>query len=409
MTLQPIRGTHDLLFDDCRQHRRIIDALNTHATRYGCTEIATPIFESTSLFSRTLGETSDVVSKEMYTFPDRNGDLMTLRPEGTAGIARAFVTHKLHDRTPLKVWYTGPMFRYERPQKGRQRQFHQAGVEFLGVADPWQDVEALALAWDFLQSLALNGTLTLKINSLGDSESRARYRTTLTAYLEQYRADLSSDSQIRLEKNPLRVLDSKAPEDQAIVANAPLLPDSLTDGARAFLEHVKQGLTALGIPFEHDPRLVRGLDYYTHTAFEVVSDGLGAQATVLAGGRYDGLVKQLGGPETPAIGWAAGLERLALLMAPPASLPRPVAVIVFEDRDIPHALHLAHTLRTAGHTADILVGPPGKRLKQAHKRGARYVVLLGPDEIAAGQGVVKDLEDGTQQTLPLSQLQNFLS
>ena len=409
-TLQPVRGTHDLLFDDCRRHRLITERLRAAATACGFQEIATPILEFAELFQRTLGETSDVVSKEMYAFPDRGGEMLTLRPEGTAGVARAFITHNLKDQLPLKFWYAGPMFRYERPQKGRQRQFHQVGVEFLGVASPWADVELLALGWQFLHSLDLAGNITLRLNTLGDAESRVRYRAILVDYLARYEQDLSPDSRARLARNPLRVLDSKAPEDQAIVAAAPRLADALTPEAQAFFATVEEGLTRLGVPYVLDGRLVRGLDYYCHTAFEFVSDGLGAQATVLAGGRYDGLIGQLGGPETHAVGWAAGLERLALLMAPPPAAPRPIAVIAIDDTVLGEAVRLAATLRTPTRVVETLLsGAPGKRLKKAHKAGAHLVLILGPDEVAAGTVTVKDMDVGTQLQMPEDALAAWLN
>lgn len=409
-TLQPIRGTHDLLFEEARRHRLIVNRLHTVAAACGFTEIATPIIEFADLFRRTLGETSDVVSKEMYVFPDRGGEMLTLRPEGTAGVARAFISQNLKDQLPLKFWYAGPMFRYERPQKGRQRQFHQVGVEYLGVASPWADVELLALGWQFLQGLALSGTITLRLNTLGDAESRARYRETLVGYLSHYAADLSPDSQARLVRNPLRVLDSKAAEDQAIVADAPRLAAALTPAAQAFFATVQEGLTRLSVPFVLDDRLVRGLDYYCHTAFEFVSDDLGAQATVLAGGRYDGLIGQLGGPETPAVGWAAGLERLALLMTQDVPLPRPLAVIALDDGALGAATVLAALIRTPARRVETLLsGAPGKRLKKAHKAGARLALILGPDEVAAGTVTVKDMDGGTQTQMPQADLTAWLS
>jgi histidyl-tRNA synthetase len=409
-TLQPIRGTHDLLFEEARRHRLIVNRLHTVAAACGFSEIATPIIEFADLFRRTLGETSDVVSKEMYVFPDRGGEMLTLRPEGTAGVARAFISQNLKDQLPLKFWYAGPMFRYERPQKGRQRQFHQVGVEYLGVASPWADVELLALGWQFLQGLELSGTITLRLNTLGDAESRVRYRETLVGYLSRYAADLSPDSQARLARNPLRVLDSKAPEDQAIVADAPRLAEALTPTAQAFFATVQEGLTRLSVPFVLDDRLVRGLDYYCHTAFEFVSDGLGAQATVLAGGRYDGLIGQLGGPETPAVGWAAGLERLALLMTQDVPVARPLAVIALDDGALGAATVLAALIRTPARRVETLLsGAPGKRLKKAHKAGARLALILGPDEVAAGTVTVKDMDGGTQTQMPQADLTAWLN
>jgi histidyl-tRNA synthetase len=286
-SLQPVRGTHDLLPDDSRRHRWVEETAFASARRYGFGEVSTPIFEFTEVFTRTLGETSDVVTKEMYTFADRSGESITLRPEGTAGVARAFISNGLSQSLPLKLFYRGPMFRHERPQKGRLRQFHQVGVELLGVESPLADVEVIALAWRVLSELGLAAKVRLEINTLGDAESRDAYRATLTAYLSQFRSSLSEDSRNRLDRNPLRVLDSKDEGDRRIVENAPLMTDSLSPAAHAFFEQVTCGLHKLCIPFMVNPRLVRGLDYYCHTAFEFTTTALGAQGTVLAGGRYD--------------------------------------------------------------------------------------------------------------------------
>ncbi|MBF0394553.1 MAG: histidine--tRNA ligase, partial [Alphaproteobacteria bacterium] len=315
MSLQPVRGTHDLLPEEARRHRRVEDTAFEIAERYGYGEIATPIFEFTEVFARTLGETSDVVTKEMYTFTDRGGESITLRPEGTAGVARAFISGGLSQHLPLKFFYRGPMFRYERPQKGRLRQFHQVGVEFLGVSDPLADAEVIGLGAHLLDALGLAGRVQLELNSLGDAESRAAYREALVAYLSRFKDALSKESLDRLERNPLRILDSKDEGDRRVVADAPLLGDHLNEASRAFFDGLKRGLDGLGVAYRVNPRLVRGLDYYCHTAFEFTTDALGAQGTVLAGGRYDGLIGQMGGPATPGIGWAAGVERLGMLLA----------------------------------------------------------------------------------------------
>ena len=272
---QPVRGTRDLLPEDCRRHRHIEGVAVAVSERYGYGEIATPIFEFTQVFARSLGDTSDIVGKEMYTFEDRGGASLTLRPENTAGVVRAFISNGLAQQAPLKLFYRGPMFRYERPQKGRMRQFHQIGVEFLGVADPLADVEVMALGWQILSELGLGERLTLELNSLGDTESREIYRRRLVDYLSDHRDRLSGDSRERLDRNPMRILDSKDEGDQAILADAPLLPDSLTDDSRAFRDAVVDGLQRLDIPFRLQPRLVRGLDYYCHTAFEFTTDLLG--------------------------------------------------------------------------------------------------------------------------------------
>ena len=401
--LQPVRGTHDLLPDEARRHRLVEDTAFAVARRYGYGEIATPIFEFTEVFARTLGETSDVVTKEMYTFQDRSGDSLTLRPEGTAGVARAFISGGLAQALPLKLFYRGPMFRHERPQKGRLRQFHQVGVELLGVDSPLADVEVVAMAWRILAALGLAEAVRLEINTLGDAESRAAYRDTLVAYLSRFAADLSEDSRARLERNPLRVLDSKDEGDKRIVADAPVMTESLTPAARAFFAQVTDGLDALGVPFAVNPRLVRGLDYYCHTAFEFTTTALGSQGTVLAGGRYDGLIGQMGGPATPGIGWAAGVERLSMLVGEAPQGERPVAIVPMGDGLA--GLKVADALRAAGVTVDMgFSGNMKKRLARANKLGARFAVILGEDEAARGAATLKDLDAGTQDEVPLAEL-----
>ena len=402
-SLQPVRGTHDLLPDEAARHRFVERTAFEVAGRYGYGEIVTPIFEFTEVFSRTLGETSDVVTKEMYTFTDRSGDSLTLRPEGTAGVARAFISGGLAQSLPLKLFYRGPMFRHERPQKGRLRQFHQVGLELLGVESPLADVEVVALAWRLLATLGLGDKVQLEINTLGDADSRAAYRDALVAFLTPFKDKLSEDSRARLDKNPLRVLDSKDEGDKAIVAGAPSMADSLTPAAREFFATVTNGLTALGIPFVVNPRLVRGLDYYCHTAFEFTTTALGAQGTVLAGGRYDGLIGQMGGPATPGIGWAAGVERLAMLVEAMPAVDRPIAVIPMGD--VLAGLALAERLRAAGLAADIgFSGNMKKRMARANKVGARLALILGEDEMARGAVTLRDLDSGTQEEVPLASI-----
>jgi histidyl-tRNA synthetase len=408
-SLQPVRGTHDLLPEAARVQRHVVHTLQTVAENYGYQEIATPLFEFTEVFARTLGETSDVVSKEMYSFSDRGGESLTLRPEGTAGVARAVISNKLYDFLPLKYWYTGAMFRYERPQKGRQRQFHQVGVEFLGVSTPLADAETIALGWHFLEQLQLEGNLRLEINSLGDEASRTAYRTALVAYLERYKTSLSADSQERLVRNPLRILDSKDAVDQEIITGAPSLKDSMSDEATAYFAAVQEYLSLINIPVVVNPRLVRGLDYYSHTAFEIISDGLGAQATVLAGGRYDGLIEMMGGKPTAGIGWAAGIERLALLLPPLHPLPRPVAVIAMADAQEQYAFTVVQDLRGQGIMAELITsGNVAKKFKKANKINALYAVLLGEEEQATGRLTVKNLDSGTQQNLSMAECLAFL-
>ncbi|OAN48088.1 histidine--tRNA ligase [Paramagnetospirillum marisnigri] len=406
-SLQPVRGTHDLLPEESRRHRWVEEAAFAAARRYGFGEVMTPIFEFTEVFARTLGETSDVVTKEMYTFADRSGESITLRPEGTAGVARAFISGGLAQSLPLKLFYRGPMFRHERPQKGRLRQFHQVGVELLGVESPLADIEVIALAWRVLSELGLAGKVRLEINTLGDAESREAYRNTLTAYLSQFRLSLSEDSRNRLERNPLRILDSKDEGDKRIVEGAPVMTDSLTPAAREFFQTVTNGLGMLGIPFIINPRLVRGLDYYCHTAFEFTTTSLGAQGTVLAGGRYDELIATMGGPRTPGIGWAAGVERLSMLVDEPPAAVRPVAVIPMGDELA--AMHVAERLRRAGQTVEMgFSGNMKKRMARANKANARFAVILGEEEAQRRAVTIRDLDGGSQEEVPLASLEEHL-
>ncbi|MDA1090290.1 MAG: histidine--tRNA ligase [Proteobacteria bacterium] len=407
--LQPPRGTRDILPEDHRRHRHVTETAFAIAALYGYGEISTPIFEATEVFSRTLGETSDVVTKEMYTFDDRKGRSTTLRPEGTAGVARAFISGLRSEPLPLKLFYRGPMFRYERPQKGRQRQFHQFGVELLGVEDPLGDVETITLGAHILGDLGVMDDVTLQLNTLGDAESREAYRSTLVEYLQDFRADLSEDSQARLENNPLRIFDSKHKGDQAAVAEAPLLSEALNDYSKDFFGRVQEGLKITGISYEINPRLVRGLDYYCHTAFEFVTDQLGAQGAVLAGGRYDGLIKQLGGPETPGTGWAAGVERLSMMIAAPPPPTRLIAVIPVGDETRDNAFSLAQQLRHAGFAIDLgFSGNLKKRLNRANKANACAAIILGEDELAKGVALVRDMETSEETEVKLSSLQEHL-
>ncbi|WP_142850729.1 histidine--tRNA ligase [Telmatospirillum sp. J64-1] len=407
--LQPVRGTHDLLPEETRRHRFVEETARKTAELYGFGEIETPIFEFTEVFSRTLGETSDVVTKEMYTFQDRSGDSLTLRPEGTAGVARAFISGGLAQQVPLKLFYRGPMFRHERPQKGRLRQFHQVGVELLGVESPQADVEVIALGAHILDALGLGDKVTLELNSLGDSESRAAYREALVEYLRGHLDVLSEESRNRLERNPLRVLDSKDENDRKVVADAPLLGDYLNDASRRFFDGLREGLDAVGVAFSVNPRLVRGLDYYCHTAFEFTTTALGSQGTVLAGGRYDGLIGQMGGPQTPGIGWAAGVERLAMLLAAEVPAPRPLAVIPM-GQDVAQALALTQRLRRAGFVADLgYSGNMGKRMKRANKLTARAAIILGEEEWSRNAVTLRDLDSGEQEEVQLDGLEDRLA
>ncbi len=403
--LQPPRGTHDLIGEDQRRHAHVVDTARRVAATYGFDEWSTPIFEDTRVFSRTLGETSDVVTKEMYTFTDRGGDSITLRPEATAGLCRALVTNGLTQSLPQKIFYTGPMFRYERPQKGRYRQFHQIDIEVIGSADPLADAEVIACGWDILTALGVAGDTVLEINTLGDKPSRAAYRDALVAYFTDHQASLSEDSLQRLERNPLRILDSKDEGDRRIIANAPLIAGHLTEAAAAFYASVQNYLRQFCVPFRENPRIVRGLDYYGHTAFEFVTGKLGSQGTVMGGGRYDGLVEEMGGPPTPAVGWAAGIERLAMLLETPPPAPAGIAVVPVGDAAETAALSVLQTLRAAGIRAEMAYrGNLRRRLERANRIGARAAVILGPDDISAGVAQVKDLATGEQEAVALADL-----
>ena len=408
--LQPVRGTRDILPEEMRQLRHVADTARDIAARFGYEEAATPIFEFSDVFKRTLGDTSDIVTKEMYSFTDKGGDEVTLRPEGTAGIARMLISGGLAQNLPLKYFYQGPMFRYERPQKGRYRQFHQIGVELLGVAEPVGDVEIVALGAALLDALGLSDNTTLELNTLGNSASRATYRDRLVAYLEDHRDALSEDSQARLTRNPLRILDSKSKSDREIIAGAPEFSDSLDSESQEFFAAVCDGLAALGIAYSLNSRLVRGLDYYCHTAFEFTTEALGAQGTVLAGGRYDGLVSQMGGAATPGVGWAAGIERLALLADRQIAPVRPVAVIPVTPEMENNALVMAQDLRTNGFTVELAYrGNLSRRMKRANRLNARAAVILGPDEAAKGTATLRDFDSGTQAEVPLDRLADHLA
>lgn len=399
--LQPVRGTHDLLPNDARLHRHIAGVFSALSERYGFAPIATPIFEFTEVFDRTLGETTDVVTKEMYTFDDRGGDSITLRPELTAGVARAFISGGLSQHLPLKFYSDGPMFRYERPQKGRQRQFHQLNVEVLGVSEPQADIEVIALAAHLLEEFGVSQHVTLEINTLGDSESRQVYRNVLVEFLRDHEADLSKESVGRLVRNPLRILDSKDERDRRILDNAPRMLEHLNAESLDFFGHVRDGLDQLDIAYVSNDRLVRGFDYYTHTAFEFTTQALGAQGTVIGGGRYDHLIETMGGPSTPGIGWGGGIERLAMLIESPPEAVRPIFLVPVGELATGEALKLVQDLRRGGLVVELgFRGNVGKRMKQASKANARLAILIGEDEIAGGIVTVRDLDDGSQREVP---------
>ena len=403
--MQNVRGTYDLYGEAKRKAKKVVAVGSQIVEKYGFEEIETPIFEFTEVFSRNLGDTSDIVTKEMYCFQDRGGESLTLRPEGTAGVVRSFISEGMQQNLPVKLYYTGPMFRYERPQKGRQRQFTQFGCELLGVETPQADIEVISMAYEFIENLGLTGNVTVEINSLGDTESRNAYRTKLVAYLKEHYEELSEDSKNRLDKNPLRVLDSKEECDKQVVANAPLYADSLNDASKTFFNAVLKGLDDLGIKYRVNNRLVRGLDYYSHTVFELVTDKLGAQGTVLAGGRYDGLVEQMGGGKVAGIGWACGVERLSMLLEQDTSLPRPIAVIPVGEDTQNEAIKIAYKLRRAGFRVEhSYSGNLKKRMMKANKVNAYLAVIIGSDELAAQKVTLKDLDKGEQKTVALADL-----
>ncbi len=409
-SLQPVRGTHDHLPDDARRYRVVVERARAAAALYGYQEMATPIFEFSEVFKRTLGDTSDVVTKEMYDFEDRGGEQITLRPEATAAIARAFISGGLAQKLPLKFFTSGPMFRYERPQKGRLRQFHQINIELLGVPEPEGDVEIIAAAARVLGELGVREKTVLELNTLGDSQSRTAYRTALIGYLDPYINLLSKDSRERLTRNPLRILDSKNEGDRDILSGAPEISDFLTQDARDFFARVREGLEALGIAYELNLRLVRGLDYYCHTAFEFTTTALGAQGTVIGGGRYDGLIEIMGGPPTPGTGWAGGIERLAELAQLAIDPPRPVAIVPIGDEAGRKAQGIAERLRDAGFTVELgFHGNLKKRMKQANKIAAAAALLIGEDELARNAATLRDLDSGEQSEVPFDQLEAALA
>lgn len=408
---------NDLLPADSSAWQYVEAAVANILRRYGYQEIRFPILESTDLFKRSIGEVTDIVEKEMYTFDDRNGDSLTLRPEGTACCVRACEEHGLLYNQTQRLWYMGPMFRYERPQKGRYRQFHQIGVETFGMDGPDIDAEVLLLSARILRELGAAPFVTLQINSLGDSEARAKYKQALVAYLENHKEKLDSDSQRRLSTNPLRILDSKEASTQALLDNAPVLLDYLDEASRSHFEQLKQLLEAGGISYQVNPRLVRGLDYYGKTAFEWVTDNLGSQSTVCAGGRYDNLVEQLGGKATPAVGFGIGLERLVLLLqaveAIPKDLEKVTDVYIVAVGDVQKdAFQLAEKLRNELPTLRIIQHCGGgnfkNQLKRADKSTAELALILGEDEVAKAVVAVKFLRnEQPQQVISLDEIVNF--
>ncbi len=405
----------DLLPEQTRCWQAVESVARDHFRRAGLQEIRTPLLEVTELFARGIGEATDVVGKEMYTFVDRGDRSCTLRPEGTASVVRAALQHGLLSQGPQRLWYGGPMFRYERPQAGRQRQFYQIGVEYLGVGSPRSDAEVIALAWALLVDLGVQG-LVLEINSLGTLQDRQKYREELVAWLEARSDQLDDDSRKRLYTNPLRILDSKNPAISELLQDAPTLFEALSVESKARFEEVQVDLEALQIPFQLNPRLVRGLDYYGHTAFEITSDQLGAQATVCGGGRYDGLVEQLGGAPTPAFGWAFGMERLMLLLESAASInpngsaarltasTRPDLYVVNRGEQAERvALVIAHQLRAAGLVVELDSSGSAfnKQFKRAGRSRATWALVIGDDEAERGEARLKYLQEATTQANPI--------
>jgi histidyl-tRNA synthetase len=414
-TLTAPRGTRDLTSPEIERWQRMEDVARRVLRKACFSEIRTPVFERTDLFERGVGEATDIVSKEMYTFESRSGDRLTLRPENTAGVVRAYLEHGLRTAfpSPVRLWYIGPMFRYERPQKGRQRQFHQVGVEVLDTQDPRADAEVILVACEYLRALGLDD-LTVDLNSLGDPEDRARFRDALVKYLLSVKDRLDPDSVDRIERNPLRVLDSKNEGTREALKDAPSILEHLGDEARAHFDEVQALLAAADVKVKVVPTLVRGLDYYTRTTFEIQSEKLGAQSTVCGGGRYDGLVEELGGPHVPAVGWALGLERLAIILEEtfgPMEPERPAAyLIAMGDEAKRQILPLARDLRRDGVRCEIGVsgGGFGKQFKAADRRGARFAVVLGEDEIARGIVSVKELSTGEQKEVARADLAGHL-
>ena len=412
-TIKGVKGVKDILPEETPRWRLIEDAARRWALSYGYQEIRIPIFELTALFARSIGSATDIVEKEMYTFPDRDGTSLTLRPEGTAGSVRAFIEHnRAADPLPQKYFYIGPMFRHERPQAGRLRQFHQFGVEFFGTADPRADIEVIALLWRLLSDLVLPD-LTLEINSLGSSGDRAAYKPILLSFLSQQESRLCANCRRRMETNPLRVLDCKVPDCRAATESAPRLMDHLSPEARTHFDQVLAGLVAIGIPYRLNPRLVRGLDYYCLTSFEITSSHLGAQNAVGAGGRYDGLVEMLGGPSVPAVGFAVGLERVSLMLPEVSSYSLNEClyyVAAFGEEGTKRGLVLLDELRRVGLSAqcDYRATTLKAHLRQADRLKCRYAIFLGDDEAARGFVILRNLQSKAQEELPLAGLISLL-
>ena len=408
--LQPVKGTRDLYGVEGRAQRHVVDTADAVSRSYGYDRMETPMFEQVEVFNRPLGESSDVVTKEMFDFQTKGGDHVVLRPENTAGVVRSVISNGLTHDLPGRYFYAGPMFRYERPQAGRYRQFTQIGVELIGPEQPTADVDVIACGWQILSDLGLTDHITVHLNTLGDTESRNAYRTELVTYFSDHRDALSEDSLTRLDKNPLRILDSKDEGDRALLPNAPKFVDHLNALSHDHYSAVKAGLDNLGLPYKHDDNLVRGFDYYCHTAFEFITEQLGAQGTVLGGGRYDGLSKLLGGPQMAGVGWAAGVDRLAMLLGEAPADPAPLAFVPLGAEAEVVAQKLVFELRAKGLRVDMnYSGNMKKRLTRANKVGAQRTIILGEDELKAGIALVRDMEGGEQREVPLATLVEDMS
>ena len=403
--VQAVRGTQDMLGEAAERFHAVVAAFDRVRRLYGFSRVEVPMFEATAVFARSLGETTDVVSKEMYTFEDRGGDSITLRPEFTAGIARAYISEGWQQHAPLKLAAWGAAFRYERPQKGRFRQFHQLDAEIIGAGEPAADVELIGMGAQLLAELGLEERVELKLNTLGDPATREAWRAALVEHFQKHRYDLSDESRARLDRNPLRILDSKEHKDFPIVDTSPTVDDFLTPEAADFFAKVTSGLDQAGVKWTREPRLVRGLDYYRHTAFEFVTEDLGAQSAVIAGGRYDGLIEQMGGPSTPAVGWAAGIERLSMLSGAPPAAGLDVALVPLGEQAESAAVAIAAGLRRAGLACDMAFrGNMKRRMQKAGASGARFAIIIGDAELANGTAAVKDLASGEQVSVALDAL-----
>ena len=401
--LRTVRGVHDLLPESLHKHKLVVDEGLKTSNQYCYSQIEIPIFEFAEVFKKPLGKSSDIVTKENYIFKDRSDDELMLRPEGTTGVIRAFLNAGLTQDIPKRFSYYGPMFRYERPQKGRLRQFNQFGIECIGISNSMADIEVISIGYEFLKKLNLLDKINLKINTLGDTESRANYRKILLEYLEDYKSELSKESIKRLSENPLRILDSKNETDKEILINAPNVLDYLNQYSKERFEKVCQGLDALNISYNIDKNLVRGLDYYCHTAFEFITNELGSQGTVLAGGRYDGLSKMLGGADVAGVGWAAGIERIAL-MVQSKYVSKPDVVLIGLSENINYLLlTMMNQLIKEGLKVEIIyTGNISKKFKRAHKIKAAYAIVLGEDEVAKQIIKLKNLSSGHEELMSLN-------